>query len=208
MHPLLQELRANKIKTQRVIIYCRSLNLCSALYFFFLSNLGVDSYYTLGAEQVSDNRLFDMFHAQTPQHNKDVILTSMQREDGVVRVVFATVALGMGVNFVGLNKMIHYGAPSSIEDYFQECGRAGRTGGQAKSTIYWRPSDAPLRRDMSDARNVEIAAVRHYFENNSECRRYQLLSYFGEKLTNNRDRLLCFDTCAALACTSSENQDN
>lgn len=55
---------------------------------------------------------------------------------------------------------------------------------------------------------IEIAAVRHYLEYNSECRRYQLLSYFGEKLTNNRDRLLCFDTCAALACTSSENQDN
>ena len=76
-----------------------------------------------------------MFHAQTPQHNKDVILSSMQKEDGIVRVVFATVALGMGVNFVGLNRVIHYGAPSSIEDYFQECGRAGRSGDPAKSTI-------------------------------------------------------------------------
>ena len=32
----------------------------------------------------------------------------------IVRIVFATVALGMGVNFVGLNRVIHYGAPSSI----------------------------------------------------------------------------------------------
>ena len=126
------------------IIYCRSLNLRSALY-FFLSNLGVDSYYPLGAEQVSDNRLFGMFHAQIPQHNKDVILTSMQREDGVVRVVFATVALGMGVNFVGLNRVIHYGAPSSIEDYFQECGRA--------CLLYTSPSprDATLSRMPSSA---------------------------------------------------------
>ena len=128
------------------IVYCRSLNLCSSLYFFFLSNLGPESYYPLGSVEVSDNRLFGMFHAQTPQHNKDVILSSMQKEDGVVRIVFATVALGMGVNFVGLNRVIHYGAPSSIEDYFQECGRAGRSGDQAKSTIYWKASDAPLKR--------------------------------------------------------------
>ena len=60
-----------------------------------------------------------MFHAQTPQHNKDVILSSMQKEDGIVRVVFATVALGMGVHFMGMNRVIHYGAPSTIEDYFQ-----------------------------------------------------------------------------------------
>lgn len=74
----------------------------------------------------------------------------MQKEDGVVRVVSATVALGIGINFKGLNRVIHYGAPSSIEDYFQESGRACRTGDQAKSTIYWKPLDAPLRKNQSD----------------------------------------------------------
>lgn len=44
--------------------------------------------------------------------------------DRVVKVVFATVALGMGVNLVGMNRVVHYGAPLSIEDYFQESGRA------------------------------------------------------------------------------------
>ena len=83
MFPLLEELRQNKIKMPRVIIYCKSLNLCSSLYFFFLSNLGPESYYPLGTVEVSDNRLFGMYHAQTPQHNKDVILSGMQKEDGV-----------------------------------------------------------------------------------------------------------------------------
>ena len=89
MSPLLEELRANKIKTPRVIVYCRSLNLYSSLYFFFLSNLGSESYYPSGAVEISDNRLFGMFYAQTPQH-KDAILSSMQKEDGIVWVVFAT----------------------------------------------------------------------------------------------------------------------
>ena len=64
-----------------------------------------------------------MFHANTPQHNKEVILSNLTRPDGVVRVVFATVALGMGINLRDVNTIIHYGAPQSIEDYFQESGR-------------------------------------------------------------------------------------
>ena len=100
MSPLLEELRANKINTPRVIVYCRSLNLCSSLYFFFLSNLGSESYYPSGAVEISDNRLFGMFHAQTPQHNKDVILSSMQKEDGIVRVV-CHICFGHGCKFHG-----------------------------------------------------------------------------------------------------------
>ena len=46
------------------------------------------SYYPIRSNQVSDNHLFGMYHANTPPHNKDVILQSLQKEDGVVRVVF------------------------------------------------------------------------------------------------------------------------
>ena len=59
-------------------------------------------------------------------------------------MVFATMALGVGVNFVALNTIYHYGAPRTIDDFFQESGRAGRSGAQAKSVVYWKPSDAPL----------------------------------------------------------------
>ena len=44
-----------------------------------------------------------MFHACMPPHNKEVILQSLQEEDGVVRIVFATTALGKGINLVGVN---------------------------------------------------------------------------------------------------------
>ena len=80
----------------------------------------------IDALKISDNRLFGMYHANTPSHNKEVILSSMQRADGTVRIVFATVALGMGVDLVGVNRVIHCGAPASIDDYFQESRRAGR----------------------------------------------------------------------------------
>ena len=68
---------------------------------------------------------------KTDEHNKVGIMTSMSKQDGVVRVVFATMALGMGVNFSTLTSTIHYRAPCSLDDYFQESGRAGKGGEQS-----------------------------------------------------------------------------
>ena len=141
------DLKKNSVLANRVIVYCRSLNMCATLYAHFLHCLGDRSYYPRDATQISDNRLFGMFHSNTPDHNKLVILKSLVKSDGVVRVVFATMALGMGVDFVGLNTIIHYGAPRSLDDYFQELGRAGRSGASATSTVYWQPIDAPLKKD-------------------------------------------------------------
>ena len=98
------------------------------LYALFVYELGDYSYYPLGAERIASNRLFGMFHSGTVHHNKEVIMKSMVKPDGTVRAVFATNALGMGVDFLGLITVLHYGAPCSLEDYFQECGRAGRSG--------------------------------------------------------------------------------
>ena len=124
--------------------------------------------------------------------------------DSIVRVVFATIALGMGVNFASLNTIIHYDAPSSLDDYFQESGRCGRTGDQAKSVIYWQPKDCPMRKDLTNPRDAEVVAVRRYVENDKECRRYQLIRYFDPELAKTmpkRDRLLCCDVCSALVDT-------
>ena len=65
------------------------------------------------APELSENCLFGMFHASTPQHSKDVIMGSLQDCHGTVRVVFANVAMGMGIVH-GVDTIIHYGAPSSI----------------------------------------------------------------------------------------------
>ena len=75
-------------------------------------------YYPPKTPELSENRLFGMFHASTPQHSKYVITESLQHCHGTVRVVFASVAMGMGIDLHGVDTIIHYGAPSSIEDYF------------------------------------------------------------------------------------------
>ena len=96
MAPIVNDLLTNKQKAQRVLIYCRSLNMCADLFAHFSYALGeANSYFPANVEHISDNRLYGMFHAKTPDHNKEVILKSMQDEKGVVHVVFCTVALGM-----------------------------------------------------------------------------------------------------------------
>ena len=80
-----------------------------------------------------------MFHASTPQHSKYVIMRSLQDCHCTVRVVFASV--GIGIDLHGIDTIIHYGASSSIEDYFQASGRRGQSGDSAYSTVYWTPKD-------------------------------------------------------------------
>ena len=76
-----------------------------------------------------------MFHASTPQHSKDINMGSLQ--DCHVRVVFASVAKGMGIDLLGVDTIIYYGAPIS-EDYFQ--ARRGKNGYSAYSIVYWTPN--------------------------------------------------------------------
>ncbi len=190
-------LKELKNTTPRVIIYCRSLDMCANLYAHFHFELGDMSYYPPESEKISDNRLFGMFHASTPEHNKDVLLRSLCKSDGVVRVVFATVALGMGIDLKDVNTIIHYGAPQSIEDYFQESGRGGRTGCNARSIVYWKPSDCPLRQELKSTRDKEVAAVRYYLQNDSSCHRQWLLNYFDSTFTSTvQDCKVCCDVCA------------
>ena len=147
MKDVVESLKRFKNCAPRVIVYCRTLDMCANLYAHFHYELGDSSYYLPGSEKISDNRLFGMYHANTPEHNK-VILNSLTRLDGNVRLVFATVAMGMGINLRDVNTILHYGAPQSIGDYFEESGRGGRSGQAARSTIYWKPSDCPLRKNL------------------------------------------------------------
>ncbi len=126
----------SKVKTSRVIVYCRSFNMCSDLYIYFLLKIVI--ILVVLVKLVIIDYLECIIQVAIPTYNKEVILKSMESEDGTIRVVFTTICIAL-VNFVGLNRTIRYGAPTAIEDYFQESGHAGRSGAIAKSTIFWKP---------------------------------------------------------------------
>ena len=107
------------VLTPRVIVYCNTLLTCAELFDYFSYGMGINQYYPPGAPELRVNQLLGMFHAKTPQRSRDNIVRSLQNPNGVVRVVFASVAIGMGVDLQGVNIILCYGAPSSIENYFQ-----------------------------------------------------------------------------------------
>ena len=175
-------------------MYCTSLDMCSNLYAHFLYTLKYRSYYPPGAEQISDNRLFGMFHSKTDDHNKDVIMRSMAKVDGVVQVVFAMMALGMGVDFIGLTSMIHYGAPGVLMTISRRVVEQEEVNHQHPPST----EHPPIWKDMSNPCNAEVAAIRRYLENTVDCRRYLLLSYFDPVVANKldcRDKSSCCDNC-------------
>ncbi len=192
---LLSTLKQSLVQTPRVVVYCRTLMMCADLFSHFSYEMGDSQYFPPGAPRLSDYRLFGMFHASTPQHSKDVITADPH---GVVRVVFASVAMGMGVDLRGVNMIIHYGASSSIEDYFQASGRGGRSGDQAQSIVYWKATDCPLRKAPYTTYHREVNEVRRYLENTSVCRRKLLLEYFDDSKSARpgSDPTVCCDVCA------------
>ena len=203
---IVKDLAENNIKTCRMLVYCQSLDMCASLYTHFLHSLQDTCYYPVGAEQISDNRLFGMFHSCTDGHNK-VIMDSLCNPDGVVRVVFATMALGMGVDIRNLDFVVHYGAPRSIEDYFQESDRAGRQQQQSLSRVYWKPAEAPIYKNLKLHRNRELKSVRDYLDNTVLCRQFMLLAYFDPEIARNLyscDKSLRCDNCHSTTTQSAQ----
>jgi ATP-dependent DNA helicase RecQ len=107
------------------------------------------------------------------------------------RVICATVAFGMGIDKSNVRFVVHYDLPKSIEGYYQETGRAGRDGVPAECLLFFNHGDVAkferfIREKESEA---ERAVAREQLERmtryaySNDCRRRDLLAYFGEAWT-------------------------
>ena len=127
LSPIADELKTLNVKMPVTIIYS-SLYLCGVGYAFLDRKLGDHQFYPIGAPQIPQNRLFAQFHSPQTDKMKSEIITSIVKESCPQRVIFATVAFGMGVDSPCVERVVHFGFPRTMESFFQESGRAGRDG--------------------------------------------------------------------------------
>ena len=106
-----------------------------------------------------------------------------------VRILVGTIAFGLGINKAAVRAVIHMSLPKSIEQYYQEAGRAGRDGNPADCILLWQKQDAALlahfMKEISDAQERNRAWQRYHdirdFADSKECRQRQICHHFGEK---------------------------
>ena len=110
-----------------------------------------------------------MFHGSTSDRNKKHVMSEFPKPDSVLRVIVCTIAFGLGIDVPDIRCVVNFGTPSSVEDFVQESGRAGRDGEAAKSILYYT---SKLKNRHTDD------AMLRYCSKDISCRRQYLSQYF------------------------------
>ena len=106
-----------------------------------------------------------------------------------VRVLVGTIAFGLGINKANVRAVVHMSLPKSVEQYYQEAGRAGRDGNPADCTLLWQKQDVALlahfMKQIADSQERDRAWQRYHdirgYADSKECRQLQICRHFGEK---------------------------
>ena len=187
--PIVEELRRERKQMRRTIIFCRSYDQCSRIYMYMANRLGREMMDPVGtSSDIPQFRLIDMYTACTCPAVKESILNSIPNPNGVLRVIVATIAFGMGLDCPNIRKVIHWGPSADVESYLQETGRAGRDGETSEAILYY--TNTALGQ-------LDDANIKEYCKNKTTCRREMLLRDFDheDSETLYSRKCLCCDVC-------------
>jgi ATP-dependent DNA helicase RecQ len=163
----------------------------------FMDHYLGESQYT--GECCPENRLFGQYHRYSTDKIKHCIVSNLSKVNPTVRLVFATVALGMGLDAPSVRRIIHFKPPVSIEQYMQETGRAGRDGDPATALLLYNNTDIWKNRPGIKQTLIEFC------RNDDSCLRVNMLKEMGFDPIPWPQKCMCCSNCAAV-CTCPECQ--
>ena len=184
-------------KGQSGIIYCLSKKNCEDV------ATKLQNQYQINAHH---------YHAGMESEEKKKVQKYWQL--GKHQVIVATIAFGMGIDKPDVRYVIHHTIPKSLEGYYQETGRAGRDGRKSGCFLYYGYQDtSALKRmiddgegsyDQKQRQRQMLRNVVQFCENQSDCRRVQVLNYFNESFKREDCQASC-DNCNSTS--TFETQD-
>ncbi|CAO1623178.1 unnamed protein product [Sympodiomycopsis kandeliae] len=178
-------------KGQCGIVYCLSRRACEEV-----------------AEKLTRDHGLQAQHYHAALSKTDRLAIQEAWQAGKFTIIAATIAFGMGIDKGDVRFVVHHTIPQSLEGYYQETGRAGRDGKSSSCALYFSYKDTNVIKRMIDdgegtteqkeQQHANLRRVVQYCMNKNDCRRAQVLQYFGEVFPAEACHHTC-DNCCNLA---------
>ncbi|HMV77292.1 MAG TPA: ATP-dependent DNA helicase RecQ [Leptospiraceae bacterium] len=160
----------NQKKKGKAVVYCSTRDKVDSVMKFLKENGLNSSAYHAGRKAIDRERTQNRFAS------------------GKSDIIVATNAFGMGIDDPDIRTVIHYQIPGSIEDYYQEIGRAGRDGSDSDCILFFENRDSTVRFFLNrktknrERKDLLFEEMRRFALSSSECRFKSVCRYFGEEI--------------------------
>jgi len=139
----------NKHKKEKIIVY---------------THIKAREYGTREMAKEFQEKGFNCYYFDANMSDNEKLTTLERFETGDLKIIFATNAFGMGIDIPDIRVVVHYLVPESIEQYYQEVGRAGRDGKSAYGYLLYSETNFKVRRDLIKKSLLKSERIKEIFQ--------------------------------------------